>query len=149
MKPLHKLSLAAAVAFLAGACAIPPENLPRSLDFAWTLTPDETMLGEQESTQGEILLTWDAKALPDHRTTTNNVELISSRSGRGTLYCGKEPGASKLACFEDRDGDGKLDWKWRVSANSQTPKVPVQVVAPAELTTPRLKPPSTGAIHLR
>lgn len=95
-------------------CAVAVVDYPRQLNFEWDLEPETIALQSLQAEQGQIFFEWTARARASHKMTRNNedVLLMKAPTRYGTLYCAAKDDGDQ--CFEDRDGDGQLDYVWGV-----------------------------------
>ena len=106
-----KSATALFAAALLGACATAPEDMPRNVVFDWDLVP-EARSSDRTVEQGALAMVWDADAPATHQTTDGNtvLPLVVGRTEKGNIYCA--PRDRDDRCFEDRDGDARLDHSW-------------------------------------
>ena len=116
---------------LVTSCATPVENWDRYLNFAYSLEPETLAPATTTIEQGEILLTWTAKAHATHMIPSTNEALIEMRNDKGVLFCG--PSASAFVCYEDRDGNGAFDYLWNTKDRGKEPFITYAARTPVEL----------------
>lgn len=97
-----------------------PEDRPRLANMAWDLTPDESSAVSKTIRQGDIILSWNATAEATHETSLQDktVPLVLATTLLGNLYCSSTADGDR--CYEDRDGDNRLDYVWEPIRNDKT-----------------------------
>ncbi len=136
MKRLKVLAFLAAISAVTACETVAPEDYPRRVDLAWNLTPETTERVTEVVDQGEIFFQWTAQVTASHSAMIGGrqVALATAETKLGKLYCDFTKAAE--ACFEDRDGDGKLDHRWSVLRHSLAPNPIVGVETPKPLEQP-------------
>ena len=116
---------------LLGACAtaLPAVDRDRSIRLNWNLEPTKSIVKEVNASQGEVLLTWRATAIGSHALNDGTV-LINSNTPYGIMYCSFEAVGH---CYEDRDGDDRLDHRWNLAERSRTQLTPFIAQSPQPL----------------
>lgn len=119
---------------LAACGTIAPEDYPRRISMNWNLAPDNAEVTRRTIEAGDVILSWKATAKATHVMDLGNgappTPLVTARTSLGQLYC------NQTNCYEDRDGDGALDYMWQLGRNWAEPKQAQQANAPVQLKVP-------------
>lgn len=105
---------------MTGCATVAPEDLPRLAKMTWNLTPDENSTISKTVRQGDVVLSWDAAAEATHETRLNDktIPLVLTATKLGNLYCSNAEDGDR--CYEDRDGDARLDYVWEPYRDDKT-----------------------------
>lgn len=114
-----------------GACAtaLPAVDRDRSITLNWNLEPTKSIVKNVNASQGEVVLTWRASAVASH-TLSDGTDLINSNTPYGVMYCSFDAAGH---CYEDRDGDDRLDHRWDLAERAQTQLTPFVAKSPQPL----------------
>ena len=118
---------------LLGACAtaLPAVDRDRTITLNWNLEPTQSSVKEFNASQGEVLLTWRAAAVETH-TLSDGTALINANTRYGVMYCSFE---ATTHCYEDRDGDNRLDHQWTLAERTRSQLSPFIAKSPQPLET--------------
>lgn len=117
------LTFVLAPVYLAACAGVPYEDRPRSLELTWNLTPEDFGPVTETIEQGELFFEWTAEAPATHAISvgSSSLPVAAVKTTLGTLYCTFE-GANE-GCYEDRDGNGKVDRKWNANRMGRAPGI--------------------------